>query len=94
MLKRIYLDANAGAPLLPEARDAVVAALGAANASSIHSEGRKARALIEGARVEVASVVGARPENVIFTGGATEAAVLALTPRILTGSAIVPAGRL
>jgi len=94
MSKRIYLDANAGAPLLPQARDAVVAALGAANASSIHSEGRQARATIEGARADVAAAVGAKPENVIFTGGATEAAALALTPRILSGSAIVRVGRL
>ena len=51
MLTRIYLDANAGSPLLPEVREAMVAALGdAANASSVHAEGRQARALVEDAR--------------------------------------------
>ena len=51
MLKRTYLDANAGEPLLAEARDAFVAALGeAANASSVHAEGRRARQIIEDAR--------------------------------------------
>ena len=65
MLKRIYLDANAGAPLLPEVREAMVAALGeAANASSVHAEGRRARAIVEAARAEVAAAVGAKPENV------------------------------
>ena len=48
MSKRIYLDANAGAPLLPEAREAVIAALdGLANASSVHAEGRHARQIVE-----------------------------------------------
>ncbi len=55
MLNRIYLDANAGAPLLAEARDAMLAALDVtANASSVHAEGRRARALLETARAEVA----------------------------------------
>ena len=48
MLKRIYMDANAGAPLLPEVRAAFVAALDeVANASSVHAEGRRAREIIE-----------------------------------------------
>jgi len=56
MLKRIYFDANASAPLLAEARDAAVAALNrGANASSVHAEGRAARAEIEKARGEVAA---------------------------------------
>jgi cysteine desulfurase len=87
MLKRIYMDANAGAPLLTEVRDAVVAALDdVANASSVHAEGRHARVLIEAARGEVARSVGAKPESVIFTSGATEAATLALTPNLVAGS--------
>lgn len=92
MLKRIYLDANAGAPLFAEARDAVVDALGrAGNASSVHAEGRRVRELVEAARTEVADAVSARTENVIFTSGATEAAALVLTPRIGTAA---PVGRL
>lgn len=86
MLKRIYMDANAGAPLLTEVRSAYVAALEErANASSAHAEGRRAREIIESARLEIASAVHAKPENVIFTSGATEAAVLALTGGIQGG---------
>ena len=50
----------------------------AGNPSSIHAEGRAARAVIEGARGEVAALVGARARDVIFTSGGTEAATLAL----------------
>jgi cysteine desulfurase len=71
---RTYLDHNATAPLRPEARDAVLAALEVAgNASSVHAEGRRARALIEDAREQVAALVKARPAEVVFTSGATEA---------------------
>ena len=78
---RVYLDWNASAPLRPEAREAVLAALDpAGNPSAIHAEGRVARALIETAREDVAALVGAEPHNVIFTSGATEAAAMALTP--------------
>ena len=95
MLKRTYLDANAGAPLLAQAREAVVAALDeAANASSVHAEGRRARHILEEARLAVAASVGARPQNVVFTSGATEAAALALTPRIQTGPGVARIGRL
>jgi cysteine desulfurase len=95
MVQRINFDANAGAPLLAEAREAVVAALDAmANASSVHAEGRAARATVETARGCVAEAVGARPQNVVFTSGATEAAALALTPRIVSDGSPRPAGRL
>jgi cysteine desulfurase len=95
MVQRIYFDANAGAPLLPEARDAAVAALDAmANASSVHAEGRASRATVEAARACVAEAVCGRPESVIFTSGATEAAALALTPRIFSDGRLRPAGRL
>ncbi len=76
---RIYLDHNAGAPLRPEARAAMLAVLGPpANPSSAHREGARARGLLEDARAGVASLVGARPADVVFTGGATEANNLAL----------------
>lgn len=72
---RTYLDYNATSPLRPEARAAVVAALDSVgNASSTHAEGRAARALIEGARADVAKLVAARASAVVFTSGATEAA--------------------
>jgi cysteine desulfurase len=77
---RTYLDWNATAPLRPHARAAMVAALDVTgNPSSPHSEGRRARAIIEDAREKVARLVGAKPADVVFTSGATEAnnAVLA-----------------
>ncbi len=72
--RRVYLDHNASSPLRPEAREAMLVALDlTGNASSVHAEGRAARRVIEEAREEVAQLVGARPEQVIFTSGGTEA---------------------
>ena len=72
--RRSYLDHNATSPLRPQARAAMLAALEVAgNPSSIHAEGRAARALIETARGEVAALVGVRAEDVVFTSGGTEA---------------------
>jgi cysteine desulfurase len=77
---RTYLDWNATAPIDPAARDAMQAAAGTwANPSSIHAEGRRARALIEDCRERIASHLGARPEQLIFVSGGTEALALALT---------------
>jgi len=77
---RAYLDYNASAPLIAEARAAMVAALDAANPSSVHTEGRASRRLVEDARRDVARLVGARPEHVVFTSGATEGASMLLGP--------------
>ncbi len=77
---RTYLDWNATAPLRPQARAAMMAALDVVgNPSSPHAEGRRARGLIEDARERVAALVNARPAEVVFTSGGTEAnnAVLA-----------------
>lgn len=83
---RAYLDYNATAPLRPEARSAALAALEmAANPSSVHTEGRRARALVEDARAHVAALVGAQGDRVIFTSGASEAANLALAPDLIHG---------
>lgn len=80
---RSYLDHNATSPLRPAARDAVIAAMDRfGNASSVHREGRAARAAIERARDAVAALCGASSRDVIFTSGATEANALALTPGI------------
>ncbi|GAB4386044.1 cysteine desulfurase family protein [Albidovulum sp.] len=80
MSGRVYLDWNATAPLRPEARAAMIAAMDVAgNPSSVHAEGRAARALVERARGEVAALVGCQPDEVVFTSGATEAA------RVLAG---------
>jgi cysteine desulfurase len=79
MNQRSYLDYNATAPLRAEVREAVIEALALyGNPSSVHAEGRAARAAIEAARVKVANLVRARPEDVIFTSGGTEANALAL----------------
>ncbi|WP_224543824.1 cysteine desulfurase family protein [Mesorhizobium sp. CA16] len=77
---RAYLDYNASAPLIAEARAAMVAALDAANPSSVHTEGRASRRLVEDARRDVARLVNARPEHIVFTSGATEATSTLLTP--------------
>ena len=77
--ERSYLDYNATAPLRPEASRALVDALAqGGNASSVHSEGRAARASIEAARGAVAQLVNADPAGVIFTAGGTEANNLAI----------------
>ncbi len=78
---RIYFDYNASAPLSEAAREVVVAALNVTgNPSSVHQEGRAARALVESARRDVAALCGAKPDHVFFTSGATEAANTLLTP--------------
>ena len=93
--RRAYLDHNASAPLLPAAREAVVAALDvAANPSSVHGEGRAARKLIEDARRNVAALVGAKAEHVVFTSGATEAATTLLSPDWRMGRGVVRMSRL
>jgi cysteine desulfurase len=84
---RIYVDHNAGAPLRPEVRTAMIEFLGpAANPSSAHREGARARSAVEAARAEVAALLGAAPAEVVFTSGATEANNLALRG---TGGALV-----
>ncbi|WP_376704646.1 cysteine desulfurase family protein [Mesorhizobium sp. ISC25] len=92
---RAYLDYNASVPLLASARAAVVAALDiAANPSSVHAEGRAARRLIEDARRDVARLVSAKAEHVVFTSGATEAASTLLTPDWQMGRGAVRMSRL
>ncbi|MEJ0096406.1 MAG: cysteine desulfurase family protein [Methylocella sp.] len=85
---RAYLDHNATTPLHPAAREAMLAALDKpGNASSVHAEGRAARAIIETARAELAAFVHASPKNIVFTSGGTEALNLALTPHLEPGGA-------
>jgi len=86
---RVYLDWNASAPLRPEARAAMIAAMDVSgNPSSVHAEGRAARALVERARAQVAAALGAEGADIVFTSGATEAAALALAGRGLQGAEI------
>ena len=75
----IYADYNATAPLRPEAREAMMAALEVgANPASVHGPGRAARKVLETARGQVAVAIGARAQDVIFTSGGTEANALAI----------------
>ena len=74
-----YLDHNAITPVRPEARAAVAAALDVfGNPSSVHGPGRAARDLLDRSRAAVADAIGARPSELVFTSGATEAAALAI----------------
>jgi cysteine desulfurase len=78
---RIYLDHNASSPLRAEARAAMAAALDGGldgNPSSVHGEGRAARDAVERARAEVARLIGASAEEIVFTSGGTEADNLAI----------------
>jgi cysteine desulfurase len=75
----LYLDAAAATPLLPAAREAVLAALDAfGDPLSIHAPGRAARALLEDARATVAHAIGAQPDEIVFTSGGTESVALAI----------------
>jgi cysteine desulfurase len=76
----IYADYNATAPLRPQARDAMLAALdlGAANPSSVHRAGRAARALVESARAQIGGAIGSRAGDILFTSGGTESLGLAI----------------
>src|SRR5215472_17050683 len=74
-----YLDHNATSPLRPAAFDAMVEALRASgNPSSVHRIGRRARSLVEVARRQVATLVGALPAEIVFTSGGTEANNMAI----------------
>ncbi len=95
MAGRAYLDWNATAPLRAEAKAALAAALDlSGNPSSVHGEGRAARRPIEVARGQVARLVGADPEDVVFTSGGTEANALALTPFVARAGDKAPLERL
>lgn len=76
----IYLDHNAGAPLRPEAADAISRFIAerAGNPSSVHRAGQRARRMIELARSEVAAIVGADAGQIVFTSGGTESNNLAI----------------
>jgi cysteine desulfurase len=88
-MTRLYLDWNATAPLRPEAKAAMIAAMEVVgNPSSVHAEGRAAKALMERARAQVAAALGADGADVVFTSGATEAAALACAGRGLVCGAV------
>ena len=75
----VYLDHAATTPVLPEAVEAMVAEqLRVGNASSLHGAGRASRRVVEESRERVAQALGARPGDVVFTSGGTEADNLAV----------------
>src|SRR5438132_765517 len=73
-MNRVYLDYNATTPVEPAVLDAMLPYFSAefANAASIHTPGQKARAAVETAREQVAALIGARPQEIVFTSGGTE----------------------
>src|SRR5690242_11448643 len=76
---QVYLDHAATTVMLPEALAAMTEELGqVGNPSSLHAAGRRARRVVEEAREQIAEVYGARPSEVVFTSGGTEADNLAI----------------
>ena len=88
-MSRVYLDWNATTPLRPEVRAAMAAAMDlVGNPSSVHAEGRAAKALIERSRARIAAALGAEGADIVFTSGATEAAALACAGRGLVSAPV------
>lgn len=93
--RRVYLDHNATAPVRPEVVEVVVRAMAAGgNPSSLHTNGRLARGMIEAARRSVALLTGGRATDVVFTSGGTESNAIALRPGVLRDSSARSATRL
>src|SRR3974390_603692 len=90
-MRRVYFDNNATTPVLPEVFEAMrpyfVEHFG--NASSIHHHGQETRAAVERARESVADLLGARPSEIVFTSGGTEADNLALLGLARTGEHVI-----
>src|SRR5215469_17485625 len=90
-MRRVYLDNNATTPVLPEVFEAMrpfyLEQFG--NASSIHHYGQHARAAVEKARASVAALVNARPAEIVFTSGGTEADNLAVFGLVRSGDHVV-----
>jgi cysteine desulfurase len=90
-MRRVYMDNNATSPLLPEVLEAMrpyfIEEFG--NASSIHHHGQSTRAAVERARESVASMLGCRPSEIVFTSGGTEGDNLALFGLIKAGDHVI-----
>ncbi|GAG44853.1 unnamed protein product, partial [marine sediment metagenome] len=73
-MRKVYLDNASTTPLLPEVREAMMPYLGDVfgNPSSLHDWGDAAREAVEVARTQVAQLIGAKAEEIIFTGSGTE----------------------
>jgi cysteine desulfurase len=90
-MRRIYLDNNATTPVLPEVLEAMRPYFGErfGNASSIHHHGQETRAAVEHARDSVASLLGCRPAEIVFTSGGTEGDNLAIAGLTSPGDHII-----
>ncbi|MEO6804242.1 MAG: cysteine desulfurase family protein [Granulicella sp.] len=90
-MRRIYMDANATTPLLPEVFEAMrpfwIENFG--NASSIHQQGQQARAAVDHARESVARLLRCRASEIVFTSGGTEGDNLALFGTLVTGDHLI-----
>jgi cysteine desulfurase len=91
MMRRIYLDNNATTPVLPEVLEAMRPYFGEhfGNASSIHHHGQETRAAVERARDSVASLLGCRAAEVVFTSGGTEGDNLAIAGLTKAGDHVI-----
>ncbi|HXY48202.1 MAG TPA: cysteine desulfurase family protein [Terriglobales bacterium] len=91
VMKRVYFDNSATTPLLPEVLEAMLPYFAEhfGNASSIHHHGQEARAAVEQARESVARLLGARPSEIVFTSGGTEADNLAIFGLIKAGDHVI-----
>ncbi|MDN0000099.1 cysteine desulfurase family protein, partial [Bartonella henselae] len=90
VVKRRYFDHNATTPLKKAAEVALLESLEIfGNPSSVHTEGRAAKALLQKARRQIAKSLNANPDHVVFTSGASEAAMTLLTPFYNMGSSKV-----
>src|SRR5713226_2462936 len=90
-MNRVYLDYNATTPVETEVLDAMLPYFSGefGNAASIHTPGQRARAAVETARDQVAALIGARPQEIVFTSGGTESdnhAIFGIISSSLTSS--------
>src|SRR5579859_1820297 len=90
-MRRVYLDNNATTPVLPEVLEAMRPYYGEhfGNASSIHHHGQETRAAVECAREFVATLLGCRAAEVVFTSGGTEADNLAIFGLVRSGDHVI-----
>jgi cysteine desulfurase len=90
-MRRIYMDANATTPVLPEVLEAVQPWFAAdfGNASSIHQPGQRARAAVDRAREQIAKFLNCRPAEIVFTSGGTESDNMALFGLLSSGDHLI-----
>ena len=90
-MRRIYMDANATTPVLPEVLEAMQPYWGEGfgNASSIHQPGQRARAAVDHSREQVARLLNCRPAEIVFTSGGTESDNMALFGMLTSGDHLI-----